>query len=95
MKRIIGLALCVLSGCGVYVCAMQNDCAQKAGDPFSITACRNDALINREKAASKNCAAPYHEYEVCFASLTCDQLNLLGIANNCGGKYEQYLKCMN
>ena len=85
-----------LSGCGVDVCAHQEECARKAGTGFSISQCRMDSRINAEKAQSKNCTDAFQKYESCFAGLSCEQLrNVLDIANLCGDSYRQYLTCMN
>lgn len=86
----------LLAGCGVDVCARQDECARKAGTGFSISECRVEWRISAEKAQSKNCTDAFQKYESCFGGLTCDQLrNVLDIANLCGDSYRQYLTCMN
>jgi thiamine biosynthesis lipoprotein ApbE len=96
MKRaILGVvATMVLSACGGDICAKSEECAKKSGETFSITECRRDDQINREKAATKNCSNQYGEFTACLSTLQCgstlDQLNA-----NCGAKATALDKCIN
>jgi len=95
MKNLLSaIAALGLVGCGVDLCARSEDCARKAGDAFSITECRNEAVTSREKAQTAGCATEYNDMEVCLAGLTCDQLSTNnGREANCGAKLDQFREC--
>ncbi len=89
------MLMLALAGCG-DICAKSEECAKKAGNAFSISACRTQAQQGREQANTKGCSAEYGALESCAASLTCDQLSSPnGLSTNCGAQIDKANRCLN
>jgi hypothetical protein len=82
-----------LVGCGTGFCERQEDCAKKSGMVFSVTECRTQDKIDREKSDAKSCAKQYDELTSCIGGLSCP-ISAESIVGNCGNKYQLWEKCV-
>ncbi len=93
-KLLVGAVLAMgLVGCGTGFCERQEDCAKKSGAVFSVTECRTEDKINREKSDAKACGKQYDELTSCIGALSCP-ITTETISGNCGGKAQLWLKCV-
>lgn len=77
------------------VCADLEDCAVKAGTPFSRSECEQSARAEREKAETANCGDEYGDYARCVngINLQCTDIQKQ-VSAECGASERTLSKCL-
>lgn len=78
------------------LCGDAEECARKAGTPFSRTECENNAKSEKEKYDTAGCGDQYGDYASCVTGLNFECSDNAGnkIAAECGREVKALADCI-